>query len=235
MKISFILPTFAETESLGPLVDQLNEYLGEKIYEMIFVLSPKSPEETVNIVKRLRSQDEKIKLIVQASPEGLGNAVRDGLKAVTGTHVLMMDSDGEMDPKTALLMVRKVEETGCDMVVASRWVRGGGVQGYSKFKYVLNRGFQSLFRILYWTDVHDLTLGFKLIHLDKIRGVNWNSTFHEIATETTLRPIRMGLRVEEVPTVWVCRQWGKSNNPFRRNFRYVAKALEILRDPVLTQ
>jgi hypothetical protein len=95
-------------------------------------------------------------------------------------------------------------------------------------KYLLNRGFQVLFRVLYRTRLHDLTLGFKLGRTDLLQAKRWRGEFHEVACETTVRMIRDGHVVVEVPTVWRRRTAGVSSNPFRRNFRYVAIALAVL-------
>lgn len=228
MKISVILPVHSEQESLYYITERLLSFLKEKLHEIIFVVSPDCPKETLCIVDELVRKYLQAASHVQQKNPGLGLAIREGLASASGTHVLLMDSDGEMDPGTVPLMVHKMRETGCDVVVASRWVKGGGVKGYNPIRYCLNRGFQLIFRMLYHTKIHDLTLGFKLIKKEKIDNVHWNSIFHEIATETTLRLLKMGCYVEEIPTVWTQRQSGVSKNPFHRNFRYVKKAVEIL-------
>jgi len=228
MRLSVVLPVHSERESLVFITDKLATLLGDKLHEAIFIVSPSSPGETFAVIEELGKKYPFVRSETQRETPGLGRAVRQGLAAATGTHVLMMDSDGEMNPETVPLMIAKMEETGCDVVVGSRWAAGGGVVGYSPFKYILNRGFQCIFRTLYRTHVHDLTLGFKLVKTEVVKNIAWDSTLHEIAAETTLRPMKKGYRVEEVPTVWVRRQAGTSKNPFRRNFRYVAKALQIL-------
>jgi hypothetical protein len=61
-----------------------------------------------------------------------------------------------------------------------------------------------------------------------LQGFEWQGQYHEIGCETTLRPIRAGYRVGQVPTVWRQRKQGRSNNSFITNFRYVGMALAIL-------
>jgi len=228
MRLSVVLPVHSEIEVLRELTAKLVSLLGGDLYEILFVVSPRSPQATSATVEALAQEYPVVRWELQRDNPGLGYAVRQGLRSVTGTHVLMMDSDGEMAPETVPAMIAKMRETGCDMVVASRWMRGGGVVGYDRKKYWLNRGFQLLFRLFYRTRIHDLTLGFKLARLDKIRGVAWTSQFHDFSMETTLRPIRLGWHVEEVPTTWAARQSGVSQNPFRRNLLYATTALEIL-------
>ena len=114
------------------------------------------------------------------------------------------------------------------LVVASRWIKGGGFSGYSPVKYWLNWGFQQIFRILFRTSIHDLTYGFKLMRAELAHGIAWEGTLHEIACETTLKPVRTGAKVAEVPSKWTARTQGQSKNTFMRNFRYVGTAWRIL-------
>ncbi|MFN7973472.1 MAG: glycosyltransferase [Acidobacteriota bacterium] len=169
--------------------------------------------------------------MTQTGPPGVGNAVRQGLAASRGAWVVMIDSDGEMDPQTVPRLLAEQARTGADLVVASRWVRGGGVEGYDAWKLPLNRVFQVLFRVLARAPVHDLTLGFKLLRGDLARTLPWKAERHEIGIETTLRPLCAGARAAEVPTVWRRRKAGRSKGTFLMNFRYVRMALQVMMRP----
>lgn len=226
--ISVILPVYSETDTIRAIVAWLREHLASRLKEIIIVLSPRSREESVMICRALSQEDPLIQLHVQERNPGLGYAVREGLERVQGNLVLMMDSDGEMEIETISRMLAAMAEGDCGLVVASRWIKGGGFSGYSPLKYWLNWGFQQLFRILFLTRIHDLTYGFKLMRGELARGIAWEGTLHEIACETTLKPVRMGVRVTEVPSRWTARTQGQSKNTFVRNFRYVGMALRIL-------
>ncbi len=147
---------------------------------------------------------------------------------VRGNVVLSMDSDGEMELATIPRMIAEMARSNVGLVVGSRWLPGGGFVGYSPTKRWLNWGFQQLFRILFRTRLHDLTYGFKLMRAELVRNITWEATLHEIGCETTLKPIRLGVPVAEVPTTWTARVEGRSSNNFLRNFRYVGMALSIL-------
>ncbi|MDQ7825276.1 MAG: glycosyltransferase [Candidatus Eremiobacteraeota bacterium] len=228
MKLSILLAVFAEEEVVAELVKQLADLLGEEIFEIIILISPKSPQKTKDICSRLENEYPFLKVHVQREYPGNGLAFREGFSMAEGDYILMMDGDGEMDPHTVPELVRKIEETGADMVVASRWAPGGGAEGYDPLKYFLNRGFQVIFGVLFRTKIHDLTLGFKLMKKEVAKGIIWEAPFQDIGEETTVKPLRAGFRVEEVPTVWKKRGAGSSTNNFTRNFRYVKLALEVL-------
>jgi hypothetical protein len=125
-------------------------------------------------------------------------------------------------------MVDRILETGCDGVIANRWLPGGGFTNYDPLKYVLNWIFQKMFRIAFLTTVGDLTFGFKILSQKIAKSISWEGTLHEICIETTVKPIKYGYRIEQVPSVWVGRKEGASVNTFFKNFRYVKMAFQTL-------
>jgi dolichol-phosphate mannosyltransferase len=227
-RISVVLPVYSETDTVRVIVERLREIFRSQLEEIIIVLSPKSTSESGRIVDRLCRDDSRIRLHMQRVNPGLGNAVREGMALTRGNLVLLMDSDGEMEIETVPRMLAEIATGNHAAVFASRWSKGGGFSGYSGLKYCLNWGFQRLFRLLFWTPIRDLTYGFKLLRGEVARGIVWEGTLHEIACETTLKPIRLGLSVAQVPTRWTARTQGASKNTFWRNFLYVATALRIL-------
>ena len=231
LRISAVLPVFAERETVAEIARGLVDLVGPELFEIIVVVAPRAPEETWEVCRRVEREVPCARVSEQERNPGLGLGVRQGIAQARGTHVLLMDSDGEMDVTTVPRMVAALKRERADLVVGSRWMKGGGVEGYDPLKYWLNRAYQLLFRALFRTRVHDLTLGFKLCSADIFKAMPWDSQFHDIGCETTMRPIRAGARATDVPTVWVRRKEGVSSNPFRNNFKYVWKALAILFDP----
>jgi dolichol-phosphate mannosyltransferase len=134
----------------------------------------------------------------------------------------------ETEPAAVDRMVDKIIQTGCDGVIANRWLPGGGFTNYDPIKYVLNWIFQKTFRLLFWTRISDLTFGFKILNREIARAIPWQGTLHEICIETTIKPIARGYAIEQIPSVWVGRKEGQSVNTFLRNFRYVRMAFRTL-------
>lgn len=228
MKISAVMPVHSEKESVSDIAEGLVQLLGDELYEIILIVSPGSPQETFDICTGLSKKYSFVQLSVQDENPGVGRAYRQGLAIAKGSHMLMIDSDGEMPVSTVGLMVKKMKATGCDMVIGSRWAAGGGVKGYDNLKYVLNRGFQFIFRVLLRTKIHDLTLGFKLMTSEIAHSLAWEAIHTNFGAESSMLPIKMGYHVEEVPTIWERRSSGVSKNNFKRNFLYVTTALRIL-------
>ena len=227
-RVSVVLPVYSETRTVRQIVDWLGAALGARLIEVIIVISPRSSADSQAVCSDLAREDQRVRVFEQQVNPGVGRAFREGYARVRGNVVLSMDSDGEMELETIPRMIAVMASSNVGLVVGSRWLPGGGFVGYSPAKRWLNWGFQQIFRVLFRTRLHDLTYGFKLIRAELVRNITWESTLHEIGCETTLKPIRLGVPVAEVPTTWTARVEGRSTNNFLRNFRYVGMALSIL-------
>jgi dolichol-phosphate mannosyltransferase len=227
-RVSVILPVFAEDRTVPEILDRLAALLGPALHEVRVVLSPKSPLGTVMICRDAARARRGIHVSVQKQSPGVGFAFRQGIDEAKGDLLLLMDSDGEMDVEDVPRMLTTLRASGADMVVGSRWIEGGGAEGYDAKKMVLNRAYHALFRTLYRTALHDLTFGFKLGRAAVLKSFRYTSQFQEIGCEVTLRALHAGYRVEEIPTVWRCRKQGVSTNPLKRNLRYAWTALSVL-------
>ncbi|MCH8748728.1 glycosyltransferase [Patescibacteria group bacterium] len=225
--MSVVLPVFSERKSIVQIIEWLRANCREYLHEIIIVLAPQSDQETKNICQDMVARYG-VKIVIQNNLSGLGQAYRQGFLSATGSHLLMLDSNGEMGLDSIPEMVVAARR-GCQVVIGSRWMSGGGVSGYDPFKYFLNRAFQVIFRIIYRTSIHDLTLGYKLLEQGVAHNINWEGDRHEFATETTLKPIHLGLKVCEVPTNWTRRKEGRSKNKFSDNFRYFSMTWHIKR------
>lgn len=232
IRLSVVVTVFSETFSIN---ETLNILLGRDrnyIQEIILLVSPRSSDETFTICNQWVAKEPRVRLLVQKNNPGIGWAYREGMQAATGNYVALMAGDLETEPAAVDRMVEKIAETGCDEVIANRWLPGGGFTNYDPLKYVLNWVFQKIFRVLFWTRIGDFTFGFKILSQEVTRAIAWEGTLHEVCIETTLKPLKKGYYLEQVPTVWVGRKEGFSVNPLFRNFRYVKMGLKIFLTPV---
>ena len=162
---------------------------------------------------------DKIKIIEQQRPF-LGGATRDAFDVATGSHILMMASDLETPPDRVKEYIAQGRAHPNAIITGSRWIKGGGFEGYSKLKWLLNFVFQKSFSLMYWTRLSDMTYGFRLIPTKLVQAINWEETRHPFLFETLVKPLRLGVEVIEIPITWRAREEGVSNNPFMRNFEY---------------
>jgi dolichol-phosphate mannosyltransferase len=227
VKISALVAVYSETDLLIATLNRLKAALGPLLWEFLIIASPKSSPECLELCHKLAQTDPLVKTYIQSDNPGIGWAYRELIPHMTGTHGLILSSDLETNPEDAALMAQAAQQTGADIVCASRWLRDGSFTGYDPFKLVLNYGYNLIFRTLYGINIHDITFGYRLMKAEVLRSVNWEYGRHEFCAEMLLKPVRLGYTATEVPTKWVKRPEGESKNTFMRNFKFASAAWKI--------
>lgn len=230
IRLSIVVTVYTETFSINETIETLLRYDRGYIYEILLLVSPRASKEAFEICECWVVRNPIVKIVVQRNNPGIGWAYREGMEAASGNYVALMAADLEMEPAAVDRMVAKICETECDEVIANRWMRGGKFVNYDPVKLILNWIFQKFFMLLFRTRIGDLTFGFKILRKEVAETIKWEGTLHEICIETTVKPIKMGYRVEQIPSVWIGRREGRSVNTFLRNFRYVKTAFRVLFD-----
>jgi dolichol-phosphate mannosyltransferase len=230
--LSTVVTVYTESLSIIETVDRLLKSGPPNQREILLVVAPKASEETKKICADLAAKHDIVRFHIQTRFPGAGWALQEGMKLARYDAVAIMSADLETEPEAVARMYWKMVETGADVVIGNRWARtGGGFHNYDPLKYVCNWIFQQIFKRIYRTRVSDLTYGFKILRKHVINSIQWESQFHEIYIETTVKPLKMGYRVEQVPTVWIGRREGRSVNTLLRNFGYVRLALRVAAAP----
>lgn len=229
--VSILLPTLNETFSFEETVRIiLQENNINDICEFIAIVCVRTLPESIEAIKNAQAFCEEngvyLSILYQELPYA-GGAVRDGMNAAKGSHTIMMAPDLETDPHTVKDMISIAKEYPNDMVTASRWLRKKDFAGYSKVKHVLNYLFQHIFSFIYHTDLTDITFGYRLAPSQLFKAIEWEELKHPFFLETALKPIRLGIKIHEVPSSWTARQEGESQNSLLQTFKYLKIAFRV--------
>jgi len=208
-----VVPTYNERENIEALVTQL---LSLSLGLSVTVIDDNSPDGTGDICDRLADgSGGRLRVIHRAGKLGLGTAYLAGfLQALDAGSDLIctMDADFSHNPRYIPAMVEKIGE-GYDLVIGSRYVRGGGTSGCTLSRKVLSWGANSFARIALGLRAHDTTAGFRCyrrevlesIDLDEIRASGY-SFLIEMLYEVQSR----GWCVTDVPIIFENRRLGAS-------------------------
>ena len=226
VKASVILPVINETFSLKKTVDIIVAENNVSLEEILIVIAEKTKKESLDTIDGLKKQHPSlIKIHKQIMPY-LGGALREAFEISQGTHIVVMASDLETDPKSVKELIKKAEE-GHDIVAASRWQKGAHFKGYNPVKLILNKIYQILFKLLYKTDSTDLTFAFRIYKAEVLKNIKWEELQHPFLLECLIKPLRLGYKAVEIPSSWAARKEGESQNTFWRNFSYISLGLKV--------
>jgi glycosyltransferase involved in cell wall biosynthesis len=226
--VSIILPVINETTSLQQSIEIiLRDVKQENIKEFIIVVCKRTTPESMAVIRKIKQDLAHLVVVLEQKLPFLGGALRDGFNIARGSHIIIMGSDLETNPNDVHHLIAEARKNPSSVVSTSRWICGGEFHGYSGIKLVCNWIFQQCFSLLYLTKLSDLTFGFRIFPTALVRSIQWEEVRHPFNLECILKPLRLGVPVSEIPTVWHCRIEGESQNPFFRNLEYVRIGLKV--------
>jgi len=224
---SVVLPVINEVRSLCQTIETIFECAGEDIWEVIIVVCHKTTAESLSACNELKEiYAGRIKVIRQRLPL-LGGALREGLLAAGGSHVIVMFSDGESDPRRVGDLVSKAMVNPDAIISASRLLKGSSFDGYPVVKKLLNYFFQKAFALFYYGNITDFTFGYRIYPVQLIHAIAWEETGHAFVLESILKPLRLKVNILEVPSAWKARSEGESQVKRYMYLRYLWIGLKV--------
>ena len=211
MNLSIVIPAHNEEgcidHTINKLVDTLNK---ESINFEILAINDNSSDTTEEILQRLCALHTEVRFLNNAYSKGFGFAVRTGLENFKGDAVAIVMADGSDDPKDVVKFFRKLQE-GYDCVFGSRFMEGGKIYDYPKFKLVINRLANLFIRMLFALRYNDTTNAFKMYRSDTIHGLKPFLSHHfNLTVELPLKAITRGYSYAILPNSWTNRKIGES-------------------------
>jgi len=210
-RVVVLIPTYNERDNLPLIVRRLRA--AEPRVD-ILVLEDNSPDGTGEVADQLAVSDERIRVVHRAGKEGLGAAYLAGFRQVLDEGydvVVEMDADGSHQPEQLHRLLDALAEA--DLVIGSRWIKGGSVVNWPVHRKVMSVGGNIYIKFLLGMPVNDATSGFRAYRADALRAIDLTtveSYGYCFQADLTRRVVRAGLRVVEVPIEFVEREIGQS-------------------------
>lgn len=227
--VSVLLPAINETYSMKETVDIILKTCDKTdLCEFFIILCEKTTQECVKTAEAIRDMKCGIPVVIyfQKKPF-VGMAIRESFELVKGSHLIVMSTDMETPPDLVCKMIEDEKKDPDGIITASRWIKGGGFSGYFGIKLVANWIFQKIISALFLSKCSDLTYGYRIFPTKLMQSINWEETKHPFFLETALKPLRLGVKISEIPAKWEARTEGESQNGFFENFKYFKTELHI--------
>ncbi|MFP4081628.1 MAG: polyprenol monophosphomannose synthase [Candidatus Aminicenantes bacterium] len=218
---SLVIPTYNEKENIGLLLDRVRDVLGWGGGVEIIVVDDDSPDFTWRIVQSYSQKDRRIKIIRRINQKGLSQAVMEGFKRARGQILGVMDADLSHDHRILPEMIAAVQDEGCDLVVGSRRIPGGGADKWPWFRKISSDVATLIAKCLLDIKLSDPMSGYFLLKRELfIRAKNKiNPRGYKILLEIYIRSKPQ--RIKEIPFVFKDRNQGYSKASFRVLLEYL--------------
>jgi dolichol-phosphate mannosyltransferase len=231
-QIGVILPTYREEDNISKLIDSIEDL---KLDASILVIDDSSPDRTAEIVQEKQIKYKNILLCVRPKKSGLGTAITDGFKYFLSLkqppkYVITMDADYSHNPKDIPQLLSKMHESECAIVIGSRYVKGGKIEGWPFTRKIISRTANSIARFSLSLKLHDCTSGFRCYSTKFLREAitSLHSHTYEIQIETIRQATLRNFCLKETPVLFVNRKIGKSKlslTEIRSFMTYTLKAI----------
>ncbi len=201
--ISIVIPTYNEIDNITRLIPKISGVLEGQKYELIIV-DDNSPDGTADAVQKL-SKDYPITILKRNGKLGLASAVLHGFQYAKGDILGVIDADLQHPPEYMKEFIYSVSNE-YDIVIGSRYVEGGKIEGWSKFRYLVSKGAILLSRPL--TSIKDPVSGYFFLKRDVIDKISFNPIGYKILLEILIKGSYD--TVGEIPYTFKIRKKGKS-------------------------
>lgn len=216
--ISVVIPAFNEAHGIGMVIQRVRSILPEA---EILVVDDASHDDTAAVALSAGARIER-----HPTNRGNGAAVKTGIRRATGEVVLLMDADGQMDPRYIPALLDGIVQ-GYDMVVGART---RDTQGDTWVRRLGNRALDALGAYLVEAEVRDLTSGYRAIRREVIMEfLHLLPNRYSYPTTITLSLLKAGYNVGFVTIEGRRRQGGRSGQKLLKNgVRFVLIMLRIV-------
>lgn len=217
METTIVVPTYNERENIGLLVDALRN-LGLPAVS-ILVVDDSSPDGTAAVVRERAAHDPRVSLLTRPKKEGLGRAytaafhhlLARAMSAQAPDVIVQMDADFSHNPADVPRLLEALDRA--DLVIGSRYTRGGRTKNWAWARRILSRGANVSARYCTGAPIADLTGGFNAwrvgcltaVHPETIRAEGYGYLL-----ELKVRAARKRARILEVPITFTERREGQS-------------------------
>lgn len=233
-KITVLLPMYNEEKSAEPMIKLVTKRLKrDKIPHEILVVNDGSTDKTEEVLKKLRRKTRQVRIINHKTNIGLGGALETGFKNTKTDLIVTMDADLTQDPMHIAEMLEEIEN-GYDMIIASRYVKGGGMSGVPPHRVIVSRLANIVFAVLFGIPVKDMTSGFRCYKISMLRGVTVKDKGFASQLEILVKYSKKDPKIKEIPFILVSRTTGESKFDLpkvaTRYFMTVRRLLKIARN-----
>ncbi len=204
-----VIPTYNEIDNIEDFVNQII-----KINVDILIVDDNSPDGTGDLVQKLSENLLQVNLLKRSGKLGLGSAYRDGFKwGLNEGYKYLIEMDADFSHSFSDLNNILQNSKNFDVVIGSRYIPGGGSNGWDFKRKLLSSYANKLSKVLLRSKINDMTSGFRSYSSEALNEINYFSTKsdgYSFQIEMTIRSIEKKLRIKEVPIIFTERSLGNS-------------------------
>ncbi len=197
MKLSVIIPVYNEEKTISEIIRRVKVVNLKKEIIIVEDGSTDGTKEILEEVVKQKNDNNEIKLISRSKKSGKGEAIRTGLKYVTGDIVIIQDADLEYDPNDYYALIQPIVEGKTKVVYGSREL---GKNKKSSLSFFLGGKILSfLTNLLYHAKITDEPTCYKVFKKEVLQDLDLKCKGFEFCPEVTAKLRKKGYEIFELP------------------------------------
>jgi dolichol-phosphate mannosyltransferase len=207
-----VIPTYNERGGVAAIIEAVRASVPSA---HVLIVDDNSPDGTGRLADEIAARDPQVRVKHRPGKQGLGPAYIDAFQQALGEgwqRIVQMDADFSHDPRDIPRLLAGLD-AGADLVIGSRYVKGGGTVNWDLRRRLVSRGGSLYARTILGLTIRDLTGGFKAWSAGTLRAVSLGEVEakgYGFQIEMTYRALGSGARVVEIPIQFVDRRLGQS-------------------------
>jgi len=231
-QVSIIIPTYNESENIIQVLKSIGEHLPEGIAVEAIVVDDNSPDGTGKIVDDyINDEQNKIEytvdIIHRKTKSGLSSAILDGIEHSSGEIIVVMDSDFSHPPKIIPRLIEEIKISKCDIVIASRFITGGTIEGWSIKRKLISKTAKGIAKAGLGVNESDPMSGFFAFRRKILDGIKLDAIGYKVLLEILVKT--KDIKIKEIPYTFTNRTLGSSKLDSSTMLDYVRAVWKLYR------
>ncbi len=226
MRLTIVIPVYNERDTILKILDAVDGVEVPGVEKEIIIVDDYSTDGTRAILQGL---EHRYKILYQPANQGKGAALRRGYDVATGDYIVNQDADLEYDPADYPALMQPIQRGGADVVFGSRRLQQSRVQNVYRRYLWGGIALNALVNFLAGVKISDIFSGSKVFPRSALAKMNIRSRGFEVETELTIKLLRAGYRVVEIPISYHARTIAEGKKIRPRD------ALRILQTAILSR
>ena len=232
-QVSIIIPTYNESLNIVDMLKSITQSIPKGIFAETIVVDDNSPDGTGKIVDEYisnfkRFTEHSISIIHRKTKNGLSSAILNGIQNAKADMIVVMDSDFSHPPQIIPKMISALKQYQCDLVVASRYITGGNIEGWTIKRKMMSKIATLIAKKGLGVKTKDPMSGFFAFKKNIINGLNFDVLGYKFLLEILVKT--KGVNVKEIPYTFEDRKFGSSKLDSSTIFDYFKSVWKLYKD-----
>jgi len=205
MKLSIIIPTYNESNTIKTIIKYVKSAQFPIEYEIIIVDDAsidRTSEKEFLIKQKNKMEENNIRVFKNRINRGKGFSIRKGIKRAKGDVIVIQDADEEYNPHEIPKLLEPILKDEADVVYGSRFLNNPRPKGMAFPNWIANKILTKLTNILFGLKITDMETCYKVVKADIIKSLNLRANRFTFEPEVTALLAKRKIRIKELPITY---------------------------------